>query len=64
MNFLLTPLHCAAKYGHLIDVQYLISYGAEPNEKDQSGKTPYNLAVDYGHYDVQEFLGNFISCRI
>ena len=35
-----TPLHYAAKHGHLNCIRLLLKYGADPNSKDGDGYTP------------------------
>ena len=35
-----TPLHYAAKHGHLGCIKLLLSYGADPNSQDDDGYTP------------------------
>ena len=35
-----TPLHYAAKHGHLLCIRLLLKYGADPNSKDGDGYTP------------------------
>ena len=35
-----TPLHCAAKEGHLDSIRLLLIYGADPNARDEDGYTP------------------------
>ena len=35
-----TPLHYAAKHGHLLCVRLLLKHGADPNSKDDDGYTP------------------------
>lgn len=42
----LTPLHVAAKYGHLQVVRTLLKHGAEVNATDKRGATPLFYAVE------------------
>ena len=47
-----TPLHIAAKLGHLDSVKVLISNTAgavKLNAKNDLGKTPMHLAAEFGH---------------
>lgn len=39
-----TPLHIAAKHGHLLIVKFLIDNGALPNLANGNGFNPYELA--------------------
>ena len=39
-----TPLHHGAYWGQVRSVQQLLRLGADPNLKDQSGKTPLDVA--------------------
>ena len=40
-----TPLHEASSYGLLEAARLLLRYGAKVDEKDEEGKTPYQLAT-------------------
>ncbi len=51
-----TPLHLAAKYGHLGIVKDLVRYGADINAENLSGYTPLALAIKGGNREVEEFL--------
>lgn len=51
-----TPLHQAARNGHLKVVEFLVSKGANPGTKDSSGLTPLRLAMGYGKTDVAAYL--------
>lgn len=42
-----TPLMNAAKQGRLNVVEYLLEKGANPNHKDENGKTAFLLAAEY-----------------
>ncbi|KAJ1493868.1 ankyrin repeat-containing domain protein, partial [Baffinella frigidus] len=37
---LCTPLHVAARYNHTEVCRFLMSQGADPNTKDNAGRTP------------------------
>ncbi|KAG6849023.1 hypothetical protein H0H93_011936 [Arthromyces matolae] len=51
-----TPLHEAAKEGHLEAVQLLLHHGADPRLKDTDGKTALELARASDHVSVVETL--------
>ena len=51
-----TPLHIAARNGHMDVVQLLIDTGADPKRADRDGWTPLKLAAEHGHEDVLEFF--------
>jgi ankyrin repeat protein len=54
-----TPLHCAARDNREDIVKILLGRGADPNSKDKYGRTPLQLATDYGCQDVVRVLRNF-----
>ena len=49
-----TPLHLAARDGHLAVGKLLVAHGAKVNTKDRAGDRPLDLATD--HRDVSNFL--------
>ena len=51
-----TPLHRAAKYGHVAIVTRLLDNGAAVNAKNKYGETPLHLAAKYGHEAVATLL--------
>ncbi len=44
-----TPLHTAAAHGDAEIIDFLLSKGADPNKKDDNGRTPFELAKEKGH---------------
>jgi ankyrin repeat protein len=51
-----TPLHEAARAGHLDVVKFLVERGATLNTNDISGATPLRLALGYHRTNVVEYL--------
>ena len=51
-----TPLHLAARSGHLSVVQYLINRVEEKHPKNSFGYTPFHKAARNGHQQVVLFL--------
>ncbi|KAK3266744.1 hypothetical protein CYMTET_22295 [Cymbomonas tetramitiformis] len=47
-----TPLHEAAKAGHLAVARMLLEHGATTSVKDASGYHPFHLAAKHGHASV------------
>ena len=50
------PLHWAASLGHRDEAKRLLLAGADPNAKDNLGRTPLFRALKNRHYDVAELL--------
>ena len=51
-----TPLHYAAKAGHLEAVKLLCETGANPNNETKDGKVPVCFAAGANHEDVVSYL--------
>ena len=51
-----TPLHVAARAGHLRECQQLIELGAAVDPVDLLGWTPFGMAVAKGHADIVSLL--------
>jgi ankyrin repeat protein len=51
-----TLLHCAARYGHLEMVKWLVERGLSPHEKDNKGSTALFRAFELNHLEVAEWL--------
>ena len=52
----MTPLHVAARWGHLPVVQYLVEIGADVTAKDKAGMTPSHLALKRFHPSIYLYL--------
>ena len=53
-----TPIHRAAKKGHLEIVRLLMTTTKNPNVPDNFGRTPEDLASQQGHHEIVELLKN------
>ena len=54
-NYEKTPLHYACENGHLQNVEYLYSKGADMEANDYDGRTPLHYACQ-GHLPIVEYL--------
>lgn len=64
-----TPLHLAAWMGHLDSVIFLVANGADVSAKTKdgridSGKTPLDLASEYKHDAVRDYLASLSSDEV
>lgn len=56
-----TPLHFAARKGQLETVSYLLDQGANPSLKNSSNFTASELAIEYSHNKVAEFIDKWVN---
>merc|ERR1711981_1393734 len=56
-----TPLHLAARYGHVRIVEFLAPLVDNPNAPKPDGWTPLHLAARYGHVKIVEFLAPLVD---
>lgn len=54
----MSPLHWAAKEGHIEAISTLLTYGADPNAVDNSGRCPLFMAVGGQHVEAARVLMN------
>ena len=47
-----TPLHFAARYGHLKICKIIIDTLVDTNPPDDNGITPLRLATEKGHFEI------------
>ncbi len=51
-----TALHSAAYFGRIETARILLDHGADPNVRNDAGKTPLEIAIDRGHGEVAGLL--------
>jgi ankyrin len=51
-----TPLHIAAKYGHMKVARQLLAKDADPNVQGKNGLTPLHVATHYNNVNVALLL--------
>ena len=56
-----TPLHSAAGHGNHEMVELLLAAGADRGRKTKDGKTAEDLARQYGHAELADWLANYSS---
>jgi len=56
-----SPLHDAVWHGHVGCVQILVAAGARTDLVGHDGKTPSDLAIDYGYPDCLALLAQAVS---
>lgn len=55
-TFLLTPIHLAARSGHLHVVEALLEAGANPDSRDDGGMSPLHKAAENGFLEIVQLL--------
>jgi ankyrin repeat protein len=55
-SFRNTPLHIAAKHGHLLIVKYLIKEGAQAYQANAQGQSAYELAQESAHLVTSQVM--------
>jgi cytohesin len=51
-----TPLHIAARWGHIAVAEALLAAGHDPNVRDEHGNTPAELAARFGKTEMAAWL--------
>ena len=63
-----TPLHYAAKHGHLDCIRLLLKYGADPNSRDGDGYTPLHYLCQVykpgrdRHDNLRQCVSSLVLC--
>jgi ankyrin repeat protein len=50
-------IHAAVAQGHPDMLDWLLTYGADPNAPNYEGKTPLDVALERGHAQIADTLG-------
>ena len=56
-----TLLHLASFYGWFEVARLLHKYGAKADEKDEEGKTPFQIASEKGYHEIAELLSEHVD---
>jgi len=56
-----TPLHVASERGHVEIVRLLLEHGADLRARDSDGRTPSELALQYGKLEIVELLSQSLK---
>ena len=56
-----TLLHLASSYGWFEVAQLLHKYGAKADEKDEEGKTPFQIASEKGYHGIAKLLSEHVD---
>lgn len=51
-----TPLTWYAYSGYLEGIQYMVSLGADINAKNSDGRSAYDIAKEFGHFELLDYL--------
>ena len=54
-----TPIHEAARNGHLDVVKFLVDFTDTPNAPNMFGNTPIQVAKRFGHVEVNKSLEKY-----
>jgi ankyrin repeat protein len=52
----LSPLHFAAKESHYETIKLLLDFGADLSLRDSKGRTAYDIAIAFKHFNCAELL--------
>lgn len=52
----MTPLHLAAKHGHIEVATFLRDFASDSNPRNKTGITPLHLAAQNGFLDIVKIL--------